>query len=85
KNKIIKDIKTPQKHILLFAKEKRRGKIVTIVQPFFLPIKDLKSLLKSLKKEFGTGGAIKENTLEFQGELHNKLRQSLTKREFRLR
>jgi len=85
KTKISQDIKTPKKHQLSFAKEKRRGKIVTIVKPFFLSKDDLKNLLKSLKKELGTGGTIKDNMLEFQGEIEAKLRVSLAKREFRLR
>ncbi len=85
KTKISQDIKTPQKHQLTFSKEKRRGKIVIMIKPFFLSKDDLKILLKSLKKELGTGGTLKDNTLEFQGEIDNKLRISLAKREFRLR
>jgi len=79
------DIKTPQKHNLTFAREKRRGKIVIIVKPFCLSKDDLKFLLKSLKKELGIGGTLRDDTLEFQGEVENKLRISLVKREFRLR
>ena len=77
KQKISTEIKPPQKHQLHFAKEKRRGKIVTIVQPFHLSSNDLKALLKRLKKKLGTGGTIKENRLEFQGEIKENLHQSL--------
>ena len=85
KLKTITEIKPPQKHQLYFAKEKRRGKVVTIVKPFFLEKDSFKSLLKSLKKELGTGGSIKDNSLEFQGDIAKKLRVSLGKRDFRLR
>jgi len=85
KTKMIDEIKTPQKHHLTFLREKRRGKTVIIVKPFFLSKEDLKNLLKSLKKELGIGGTIKDNTLEFQGEVDDRLRISLIKREFRLR
>ena len=67
------NIKEPDKHQLHFAKEKRRGKVVTIVKPFYLAKSDLQALLKSVKKKLDTGGAVKENTLEFQGELQVKL------------
>jgi translation initiation factor 1 len=72
-----KEIKAPEKHRLHFAKEKRRGKVVTIVKPFYLNEADLKKLLKQLKSKLGTGGTHKENTLEFQGELQEKLRTAL--------
>lgn len=71
------EIKPPQKHQLYLAKEKRRGKVVSIVRPFYLDKKSLQSLLKLLKKRLGTGGTIKEDSLEFQGELSTTLRQHL--------
>lgn len=70
-------IKEPNKHQLHFAKEKRRGKVVTIVKPFYLTKSDLQSLLKALKKKLGTGGTIKENTLEFQGDIPEQVRKYL--------
>ena len=50
--KITTEIKEPNKHQLHFAKEKRRGKVVTIVKPFCLEKKDLQALLKTLKKNY---------------------------------
>lgn len=80
-----KDIKSPQKHQLYFAKEKRRGKVVTIVKPFYLNESDLKFLLKTLKKRLGTGGTIRDDSLEFQGEIEEKLSLELEKLDFRLK
>jgi len=73
------EIKEAEKHQLHFAKEKRRGKVVTIVKPFYLSSNDLKALLKTLKKKLGTGGTIKDNTLEFQGEVQENLKMQLEK------
>jgi len=70
-------IKEPAKHQLHFAKEKRRGKVVTIVRPFYLAKSDLQALLKTLKKKLGTGGTVKENSLEFQGDIPEPVRKHL--------
>ena len=70
-------IKEPNKHQLHFVKEKRRGKVVTIVKPFYLSKNDLKILLKTLKKKLGTGGTVKEYSLEFQGDIPNILRKHI--------
>ena len=73
------ELKAPEKHQLHFAKEKRRGKVVTIVKPFYLSANDLKALLKTLKRKLGTGGTLKEESLEFQGEIQESLRIQLEK------
>jgi len=78
-------VKAPDKHQLHFAKEKRRGKIVTIVKPFHLEKSQLQALLKVLKKKLGTGGTIKENTLEFQGDIPEQLRKQLEVLQYRFK
>jgi len=75
--KVSTEIKEPNKHQLHFAKERRRGKVVTVVKPFFLAKSDLQALVKRLKKRLGTGGTVKENTLEFQGDIPDILRTHL--------
>ncbi len=75
--KVSAEIKAPEKHQLHFAKEKRRGKVVTIVKPFYLDKTALQALLKTLKKKLGTGGTIKEDSLEFQGDIPDILRNHL--------
>jgi len=79
KKKVSTEVKEPEKHQLHFVKEKRRGKVVTIVKPFFLSANDLKALLKTLKKKLGTGGTVKDETLEFQGEVREALQVQLDK------
>jgi len=39
----------------------------------------MQSLPTTLKKSLATGGTIKENTLEFQGEVEGKLKAQLIK------
>ena len=75
--KISTEIKPPEKHQLHFAKEKRRGKVVTIVKPFYLDKTSLQALLKTLKKKLGTGGTVKDESLEFQGDIPELLRTHL--------
>ncbi|HSR74740.1 MAG TPA: hypothetical protein VLL31_07850 [Sulfurovum sp.] len=71
------EIKAPEKHQLHLAKEKRRGKVVTIVKPFYLDKTTFQALLKTLKKKLGTGGTIKEESLEFQGDIPELVRTQL--------
>jgi len=79
------EIKLPEKHQLHFAMEKRRGKVVTIVKPFYLEKSELQALLKILKKKLGTGGTIKEESLEFQGEVKENLKVQLERLNYRLK
>ena len=79
------ETKEPSKHNLHFAKEKRRGKIVTIIKPFFLDEKELKSLLKQLKSKLGSGGTFKDNTIELQGEVSQKAKEILLSLGFRFK
>jgi len=71
------EVKAPNKHQLHFTKEKRRGKVVTIVKPFYLAKNDLQALVKALKKKLGTGGTVKEESLEFQGDIPDQVRKHL--------
>ena len=79
------EIREPNKHQLHFAKEKRRGKVVTIVKPFCLEKKDLQALLKTLKKKLGCGGTLKEDSLEFQGDIPEQLRKHLEAMAYRFK
>jgi len=85
KEKQCEEILPPEKHQLHFAKEKRRGKVVTIVKPFCLEKKVLQGLLKQVKKKLGTGGTVRENTLEFQGELQMQLKTVLESLDYRFK
>ena len=85
KTKISNEILEPSKHFLVFKREKRKGKVVTLVGAFQLSKDDASKLLKSLKKKIGCGGTYKDNFMEFQGELQAKLRELLIKDGFRFK
>lgn len=85
KTTVVNDTLEPSKHFLLFTKEKRRGKTVTLVGEFQLSREDANATLKTLKKKLGCGGTYKDNWMEFQGELKEKLHELLKKENFRFK
>ncbi len=56
----------------------RKGKTVTIVTGLQLNPENLNTLLKQLKNQCGSGGTIKESTIEIQGDQTQKLLQIMT-------
>jgi translation initiation factor 1 len=85
KTTISNEILEPSKHFLVFKKEKRRGKIVTLVGEFYLKKELANTTLKTLKKKLGCGGTYKDGWMEFQGELQDKLRELLETEGFRFK
>ena len=75
----------PKEHRLVFKKEKRRGKPVTLVGEFFLAKEEALTLLKTFKKTLGCGGTFKEGWMEFQGDIQPKLRALLAQHGFSLK
>ena len=82
---VIAERLAPEKHQLVFHKEKRRGKVVTLVGPFAVEKDVLKVLLKTLKKKLGCGGTVSEDFLEFQGDIQSKLREHLEAMDYRFK
>ena len=85
KSTISDEILEPSKHFLMFKKEKRRGKTVTLVGEFHMPREDTLAILKSLKNRLGCGGSYKDAWMEFQGDLKDKLRVLLVESGFRFK
>ncbi len=83
--KVSNEILEPAKHFLIFKREKRRGKVVTLVGPFQLKKADATEMLKKMKKKLGCGGSYKEHFMEFQGELQEKLKTALESESFRFK
>lgn len=75
----------PSEHKLVFQKEKRKGKIVTLVGPFSLSEESAQKVLSTLKKSLACGGAYKEGWMEFQGEIAPKVREQLEKLSFKFK
>jgi len=61
----------------------RGGKTVCVIDGLPLPDAELKVFLKKLKGQLGAGGAIKNSSLEIQGDHREKLLQLLEKEGYR--
>jgi len=78
----------PREHAVRVCRErgKRGGKTVTVAQAFFVSRQEASTLLKELKRRFGTGGALKRLdegfALELQGDHADALVDELVGRGF---
>jgi len=74
-------IKNPAKQGVRIGRESkgRGGKTVCIISGLNLPEETLKILLKRLKSQLGTGGAVKNGCIEIQGDHREKLLDMLEK------
>ena len=77
----------PQQQTIYLHRESsgRGGKAVTLVKNLTLSNDDLKSLTKKLKQECGTGGTIKDNVIEMQGEQREKIAEILQKLGYKVK
>lgn len=75
----------PSAHKLVFQREKRKGKIVTLVGVFGVSDEDANKYLSLLKKSLACGGTYKEGWMEFQGDIAPKLREQCEKLGFRFK
>ena len=68
-------IKNPAKQGVRIRRESkgRGGKTVCVIDGLELPGEALKALLKRLKGQLGTGGAVKDDSIEIQGDHRDKL------------
>lgn len=57
----------------------RKGKTVTVITGFQAKPETLADLVKQLKTQCGTGGTVKDNTIEIQGEHKQKILEIVTK------
>lgn len=67
---------------LRMEKAGRGGKIVTVVDGLPQNEAFLKELCGELKRACGTGGAVKDGTVELQGEHRDRLRDLLRKKNY---
>ncbi|NEP58562.1 MAG: translation initiation factor [Symploca sp. SIO2G7] len=82
----VQELPPHQQNLRLQASRKgRKGKTVTIITGFQAQPETLTKLLKQLKSHCGSGGTIKENTLEIQGDHTEKLMQILTKLGYKVK
>jgi translation initiation factor 1 len=67
---------------LRLEKAGRAGKSVTVVYGLPRNASFLKELCQELKRACGVGGAVREDAVELQGDLRERLRELLLKKGF---
>jgi translation initiation factor 1 len=78
--RVVPNLPPQQQNIRIQAtRAGRKGKTVTVVTGFQHQPETLTMLLKQLKTQCGSGGTVKEDGLEIQGEHKQKLLEILTK------
>lgn len=65
-------------------KKGRKGKSVTVISNYIGPKADMEQLARSLKSYCGVGGTVKNNTIEIQGDMRNKIREKLISLGYRI-
>jgi len=65
--------KNQQKLRVKLDSKQRAGKVVTLIEGFIGPDKDLQDLGKQLKTKCGTGGSVKDGFIIIQGDYKEKI------------
>jgi translation initiation factor 1 len=77
--KSISELPPPQQNLRIQASRAgRKGKTVTIITGFQSSPDTLAKLLKQLKTKCGSGGTLKDNSIEIQGDRRQQLLPILT-------
>jgi len=63
----------------------RGGKSVTLIKQLVLSEEDMKELVKKLKQVCGTGGTVKNDVIEIQGEHREKIAEALRKMGYKVK
>ena len=69
----------PQKVTVRLERKGRGGKSVTVIDDLQMRQKEKEALLKQLKTKLGTGGTVKDTSLEIQGDHRDALMVELGK------
>lgn len=63
----------------------RGGKAVTLIKKLVLSEDDMRELAKKLKQLCGSGGTVKEDVIEIQGEHREKIAEELKKMGYKVK
>lgn len=86
KERTTPDLSPEKQHLQIQAtRTGRKGKTVTIVTGFQTNPDNLQALLKQLKTQCGTGGTVKNNTIEIQGEQKQKILKILNQKGYKVK
>ena len=80
---IISQSPSDQKVTVRIDRKGRGGKSVTVIDGLQMSAKDMNGLLKKLKGKLGTGGTLKDSSLEIQGERCENVIAALEKMGYR--
>ena len=67
-----------QQQIKINLEKRKRGKVVTLIGNLALSKPDLKDLAKALKIACGTGGTVRNDVVELQGDHRDRARSWLS-------
>jgi translation initiation factor 1 len=82
----VKSLPTQQQTAYLHRDSKGRGgKAVTLVKKLVLSEEDMKELAKKLKQVCGSGGTVKDDVIEIQGEHRDKIADTLIKMGYKVK
>jgi translation initiation factor 1 len=83
---VVTSLPPQQQTIYLHRESKGRGgKTVTVIKNLVLSEGDLKALLKQLKTTCGSGGTLKDEMIEIQGDHREKVAAVLRKLGYRVK
>lgn len=75
-----------ESQVITIETDKRRyGKYVTIVSGFDVHSEDIKELAKTLKKKTATGGTVKGEKIELQGDQRERVKKVLEDLGFKVK
>jgi translation initiation factor 1 len=84
-----RNVKSPppnQQTVYLHRDSKGRGgKSVTLIKKLVLSEDDMKELAKKLKQICGSGGTVKDDVIEIQGEHREKIADALMKMGYKVK
>jgi translation initiation factor 1 len=69
--------------IVCLDRKGRGGKSVTVIEGLQISVRDSEKLLKQLKAKLGTGGTVKNGSLEIQGDHCDAVMAELTRIGYR--
>ncbi len=82
----VKSLPPSQQIVYLHRDSKgRHGGTVTLVKKLVLSEEDMKELAKKLKQLCGSGGTVKDDVIEIQGEHREKIAEALTKMGYKVK
>lgn len=83
---VVKSLPPHQQTVYLHRDSKGRGgKAVTLIKKLVLSDEDMKDLAKRLKQLCGSGGTVKEDVIEIQGEHREKIAEEMKKMGYKVK